>query len=167
LGISPDLVRLGLESFTPYDKRFNLEEVGGIVLVDDSYNANPASMAAALRTLAEIGEECRSMAVLGDMLELGPGSEEAHREIGRLAATCVDRLYLMGEMAGAMAAGAREGGLPASSVVVARSHDDILAGLRESLDQGDHVLVKGSRGMRMEVVAAGLRRMFGENGKVA
>jgi UDP-N-acetylmuramoyl-tripeptide--D-alanyl-D-alanine ligase len=170
LGLGPDPIRQGLESFTPYDKRFNVEEVGGVVLIDDSYNANPASMEAALRTLAEIREECRATAVLGDMLELGPGSEEAHRAVGMLAASCVERLYLMGEKAGTMAAGAREGGLPAESVIVAGSHDEILAGIRESVAEGDFVLVKGSRGMRMDVVSAGVRRLFGhqeKKGKVA
>jgi UDP-N-acetylmuramoyl-tripeptide--D-alanyl-D-alanine ligase len=170
LGLAPDLIRTGLEAFTPYDKRFNLEEVAGIVLIDDSYNANPASVEAALRTVAEISEECRSIAVLGDMLELGPGSEEAHRTVGMLAASCVERLYLMGAMAGAMAAGAREGGLPADSVIVAQNHDEILADLRGSIAPGDYVLVKGSRGMQMEVVAAGIRRLVGPSdwkGKVA
>jgi UDP-N-acetylmuramoyl-tripeptide--D-alanyl-D-alanine ligase len=170
LGLGPDAIREGLESFTPYDKRFNLEEVGGIVLIDDSYNANPASVTAALRTVAEIREECRSTAVLGDMLELGPGAEKAHHAVGVLAASCVDRLYLMGEMAGAMAAGAREAGLPAAAIVIAQSHDEILAGLRESIAEGDFVLVKGSRGMRMDIVAAGVRSMFDHDdgkGKVA
>lgn len=158
LGLGPDAVRKGLEAFTPYEKRFNLEEVGGIVLIDDSYNANPASMEAALSTVAWIGEESRVIAVLGDMLELGPESEKAHRAIGSLAASCVERLYLVGNMAGAMAAGAIAGGLPDAAVIVAGSHDEILADLMRTLDRGDFVLVKGSRGMRMEVVAEGLRR---------
>ncbi len=68
LGLGPNAIRQGLEAFTPYDKRFNLEEVGGIVLIDDSYNANPASVEASLRTVAAMKEECRAVAVLGDML---------------------------------------------------------------------------------------------------
>ena len=160
LGLGPDAIGAGLAEFTPYEKRFNLEEVGGIVLIDDSYNANPASMEAALRTVAGLREECRAVAVLGDMLELGPGSDQAHRAIGKLAASCVERLYLLGDMAGTMADGAREGGLKADGVIVAHSHDEILADLRENLGKGDYVLVKGSRGMRMEVVAEGVRRAF-------
>ncbi|HLO25720.1 MAG TPA: UDP-N-acetylmuramoyl-tripeptide--D-alanyl-D-alanine ligase [Geobacteraceae bacterium] len=167
LGLGPDAIRQGLEMFTPYEKRFNLEEVGGIVLIDDSYNANPASMEAALRTVAGIREECRAVAVLGDMLELGPGSEQAHRAIGSLAASCVERLYLLGDMAGAVAMGAIEGGLPASAVIVAGSHEEIAADLQENLIEGDVVLVKGSRGMRMEVVAEGLRRRVRECAKGA
>ena len=160
LGVSAELIREGLEEFTPFDKRFHLEVVGGIVLVDDSYNANPASMAAALVTLREIREECRSIAVLGDMLELGKGSETAHREVGLLAATCVDRLYVMGEMAEVVAAGAVDGGLNSENIVLARSHEEIVADLRRRLVKGDNILVKGSRGMRMEIVAEAVRHGF-------
>jgi UDP-N-acetylmuramoyl-tripeptide--D-alanyl-D-alanine ligase len=170
LGVEPWQIGEGLEQFSPYDKRFNLEEVDGIILIDDSYNANPASVRAALVTLAEISEECRAMAVLGDMLELGEGSAAAHREVGELAASCVERLYLLGEMAGEVAAGARAGGLPADAVVVARDHDEILADLRRTISAGDLVLVKGSRGLRMETVAEGIRREFAgarEKGGVA
>ena len=158
LGVEPELIRSGLEEFTPYDKRFNLEEVGGLVLVDDSYNANPASMAAALVTLREIREESRAIAVLGDMLELGAGSEAAHREVGLLAATCVERLYVMGAMAEVVAAGAVDGGLSPESIFVAQSHADIIADLRRRTARGDNILVKGSRGMRMDIVADAIRQ---------
>jgi UDP-N-acetylmuramoyl-tripeptide--D-alanyl-D-alanine ligase len=160
LGVAPNAIRSGLEEFTPYDKRFKLEELDGIVLIDDSYNANPASMRAALVTLRDIREECRAVAVLGDMLELGKGAEEAHREVGKLAASCVERLYAMGEMADAVADGAREGGLPKGAVTVAASHEEILADLRMTLNAGDFLLVKGSRGMAMETIAEGIRRAF-------
>jgi UDP-N-acetylmuramoyl-tripeptide--D-alanyl-D-alanine ligase len=100
------------------------------------------------------------VAVLGDMLELGAGAREAHVELGTLAASCVERLYLMGELAEAVATGARAGGLPADAVIVARDHAEILADLRHTVDAGDFILVKGSRGMRMEIVAEGIRRGF-------
>jgi UDP-N-acetylmuramoyl-tripeptide--D-alanyl-D-alanine ligase len=160
LDVPSELIQRGLEQFTPYDKRFKLEELGGIVLIDDSYNANPASMRAALRTLGDFREECRAIAVLGDMLELGESAGEAHREVGRLAANCVERLYLMGQMAGEMAAGAREGGLSPGAVIVAGGHEEILADLQTTLAPGDFVLVKGSRGMEMERVAEGIRQHF-------
>jgi UDP-N-acetylmuramoyl-tripeptide--D-alanyl-D-alanine ligase len=163
LGVAPDAIRTGLEIFTQYDKRFKLEELDGIVLIDDSYNANPASMRAALVTLRDIREECRALAVLGDMLELGVGAEEAHREVGKLAASCVERLYAMGELAEAVAQGAREGGLPKSAVIVAASHEEILADLRMTLNVGDFILVKGSRSMAMETIAEGIRRAFADS----
>jgi UDP-N-acetylmuramoyl-tripeptide--D-alanyl-D-alanine ligase len=160
LGVTANAIRTGLENFTPYDKRFRLEELDGIVLIDDSYNANPASMQAALVTLRDIREECRALAVLGDMLELGAGAKEAHREVGRMAASCVERLYAMGEMAESVADGAREGGLPESAVIVAANHEEVLADLRMTLNVGDFILVKGSRSMAMETIAEGIRRDF-------
>jgi UDP-N-acetylmuramoyl-tripeptide--D-alanyl-D-alanine ligase len=162
LGVQPGLIGKGLEQFTSYAKRFHLEELGGIVLIDDSYNANPASMRAALVTLREIREECRAIAVLGDMLELGSGSGEAHLELGRLAASCVERLYVMGEMAEMVAQGARQGGLPHGQVLVAAGHEEILAELRMAVAAGDFILVKGSRGMAMDTIAEGIRRDFAE-----
>jgi UDP-N-acetylmuramoyl-tripeptide--D-alanyl-D-alanine ligase len=164
LGVEPELIRSGLEEFAPYDRRFNLEEVGGFVLVDDSYNANPASMAAALVTMRDIREECRAIAVLGDMLELGAGAAAAHREVGLLAAACVDRIYVMGEMAEKVASGAVEGGLSADSVIVAQNHEEIIADLRRRAVGGDTILVKGSRGMRMEIVAEAVRHGFARSG---
>jgi len=160
LEIEPELIGKGLDQFIPYDKRFKLEELDGIVLIDDSYNANPASMRAALETLREIREECRSIAVLGDMLELGVIAQEAHLELGRHAALCVERLYLLGAMANTVAYGAREGGLPEGNVIVAENHEDILADLLMTLAHGDFILVKGSRGMEMDKIAEGIRREF-------
>jgi len=157
LGIDASEIRCGLESFEPVEKRFRLEELGDVTLVDDSYNANPGSMAAALVTLSDIRGSGRALAVLGDMLELGAGAMEAHHEVGRLAATCVCRLYLLGRFAETVKAGALEGGLPDENIVVAEDHEQILADLRGSLQAGDTILVKGSRGSRMEKVSEGLR----------
>ncbi|MBI1921217.1 MAG: UDP-N-acetylmuramoyl-tripeptide--D-alanyl-D-alanine ligase [Geobacter sp.] len=164
VGAGIDAVRAGLESFRPYDKRFQVEELDDLVLIDDSYNANPASMRAALTTLRTLKEECRGIAVLGDMLELGPGSAAAHRELGRLAAECVERLYLFGDMAADVAAGAKVAGLPRGQILVASSHREIVEDLEKSRLPGDCVLVKGSRGMRMETVAIALRERYSKVG---
>jgi len=164
LGVEPDLIRAGLEGFAPYARRFSLEDIAGVVLIDDSYNANPASMAAALTTLRDIREECRAIAVLGDMLELGSISPEAHRELGLLAASCVDRLYLLGEMATIVADGAIAGGLAPDRISMAQSHGEIIADLHSRLGKGDYILIKGSRGMHMEVVAEAVRRGFAPAG---
>jgi UDP-N-acetylmuramoyl-tripeptide--D-alanyl-D-alanine ligase len=157
LGVSPEVILEGLEAFTPYDKRFRLEETHGVVLIDDSYNANPASMAAALMTLHDLKGGGRAIAVLGDMLELGLEAERAHLDVGRLAAACVDRLYLTGEMATIVAAGAADAGLAEEDIVVATGHDELIASLSRSLRHDDVILVKGSRGMRMEIVAEAIR----------
>ena len=157
LGVGVDEIRTGLESFSPVEKRFSPEDLNGILLIDDSYNANPASMRAALTTVAGLKGSGRGIAVLGDMFELGEMSAAAHEEIGRLAAQCVERLYLLGDMAENVARGALSGGLPGASVVCARTHDEILDDLTGILRPGDCILIKGSRGMRMEKVAEGLR----------
>ncbi|GFO59744.1 UDP-N-acetylmuramoyl-tripeptide--D-alanyl-D-alanine ligase [Geomonas silvestris] len=161
LGIPGEVIKQGLEDFTPYDKRFQLEEHAGVVLVDDSYNANPASMNAALTTLKEICDAGRAVAVLGDMLELGLGTEEAHRELGKQAAANVERLYLLGDLATLVAAGALEAGMTSDQVLVAQSHEEIARDLLAWLQPGDCVMVKGSRGMRMERVAQAVRDALG------
>ncbi len=159
-GIPLDDIVTGLSAFTPYDKRFKLEDLGVVVLIDDSYNANPASVGAALLTLRELKGVKRGIAVLGDMLELGGESEAAHKDVGHLAGTCVDRLYLYGEMARTSAAAALEAGMPADEVVIADSREEIVADIiRDHLD-GDYIMVKGSRGMRMDLVASALRENF-------
>jgi UDP-N-acetylmuramoyl-tripeptide--D-alanyl-D-alanine ligase len=157
LGMDSGQIRTGLEAFSPFDKRFSLEEIGGIVLIDDSYNANPGSMKAALMTLRDIKEECRAIAVLGDMLELGDSSVAAHEETGRLAASCVERLFVIGEMSDAVAGGAIKGGLAPEAIFRAGEHSELLNLLLNTIEDGDYILVKGSRGMKMETVAEGIR----------
>ncbi|GAM09516.1 UDP-N-acetylmuramoyl-tripeptide--D-alanyl-D-alanine ligase [Geobacter sp. OR-1] len=157
VGITPDEIAAGLERFDPVEKRFRLEKLGEVTLIDDSYNANPGSMAAGLVTLSELKGDGRAIAVLGDMLELGSGAMDAHRGVGRLAATCACRLYLMGRFAETVKAGALDGGMPEEAIVVADDHEQLLVDLRGTLQPGDCVLVKGSRGMRMETIAEGIR----------
>jgi len=159
-GIPLEVIAAGLSAFTPYDKRFTLEDLGVVVLIDDSYNANPASVGAALLTLRELKGDKRGIAVIGDMLELGSECEPAHRDVGSLAGTCVDRLYLYGEMAGTVAAAAQEAGLPADEIIVADSREEIVADIIKDHLDGDYIMVKGSRGMRMDLVAAALRENF-------
>ena len=115
------------------------------MLIDDSYNANPASVHAALKVLAEAGG--RKILVLGDMGELGPSAERLHSEIGAEARQLgVDKLLALGELT---ARTAREFGKGARHF---ERVEDLLAALDKELAQGDTVLVKGSRFMRMERV---------------
>jgi len=160
LGLSLEAIVSGLTAFTPYDKRFKLEELGSIVLIDDSYNSNPASTGAALLTVQGLKGDKRAIAVLGDMLELGEESLTTHRDVGHLAASCVDRLYLFGAMGQTVAEAALEAGMPENEVVCAASHDEILRDIVKDHLDGDYILVKGSRGMRMDIVSAGLRDIF-------
>ncbi len=151
----------GLEAFTPYQGRFRIERLGGITLIDDSYNANPASTKAALETLHQIAAEGHRIAVLGDMLELGERESEAHRCVGAVAGRNVDRLYLLGElMTQHTAEGAVLAEMPADAVICCASHGEIAGHLHQTLADGDVILIKGSRGMTMEKVAAELRSMI-------
>lgn len=162
LGVPGETIARGLEAFRPVRGRMELIELeNGIVLLEDSYNANPLSMRAALTALDELGGVGRRIAVLGDMLELGLAAAELHREIGAAAAQLADRLLLLGSMAAETAAGARLAGMAAERVQVASSHEEAVMLLRQMLRPGDRVLVKGSRGMRMEKVSAALRETGG------
>ncbi|MEV4534935.1 UDP-N-acetylmuramoyl-tripeptide--D-alanyl-D-alanine ligase [Asanoa sp. NPDC049518] len=139
------------------------ERPDGSTVIDDSYNANPASMAAALRALATIGEGRRTVAVLGYMAELGEFERSGHEEVGRLAAELgVDRLVVVGEAAGPIHDGATaHPGWEGRSEVVDDQAAAIEA-LRADLRPGDVVLVKGSRYRTWDVVDS-LR----ENGSTA
>ncbi len=154
-------ITAGLEAFTPYKGRFQVEQMGGITLIDDSYNANPASTKAALDTLAQIAPEGHRIAVLGDMLELGEYEAEAHRGVGAVAGRNTDRLYLMGDL---MAKYATEGALladmPAESVILCAGHTEVAELLHQSITEGDVILFKGSRGMAMEKAAIELKRLM-------
>jgi UDP-N-acetylmuramoyl-tripeptide--D-alanyl-D-alanine ligase len=154
-GATLENVALGLAGHRPVAGRLERRTLPcGAVLIDDSYNANPQSMEVALRMLASRPAGGRRIAVLGDMGELGPTSDKAHREAGLLAAQLgIDWLIALGRQAERVVAGAREAGMAASRTQVATSHEDAAERLRGGLHAGDWVLVKGSRSMRMERVA--------------
>ena len=131
----------------------------GLVVVNDAYNANPASMTAAIDALVQIGTHRpgRTVAVLGEMLELGPEAAEAHRDVGRYAAEAgVGLLVVVGEGATGLADGARAVPTWRGEVVLTAGRDDALSWVRENVAADDVVLVKASRGAALEVVADGL-----------
>jgi UDP-N-acetylmuramoyl-tripeptide--D-alanyl-D-alanine ligase len=142
----------GLARHRPVEGRLERRELpGGVVLIDDSYNANPQSMEVALRLLA--GCAGRRIAVLGDMGELGEVAAKAHEEAGRLAASLgIDFLVAAGSQAERVAAGAREGGMDPARIATAPDADAAAAPVRALLESGTTVLLKGSRAMRMERV---------------
>ncbi len=151
----------GLKSAQSTAGRFQvLYNRDGTGIIDDSYNANPSSVRAALRLLSELGG-AKTVAVLGDMLELGPGAREAHLSCGRYAAECgIGHLITVGELSRGFAEGARSEGL---SAYCCDTHREALEELAKMpLNKDWFVLVKGSRGMRMETVARGLTGAEGE-----
>ncbi len=145
-----------LATLRPAPGRLNpLPGENGSLLLDDTYNASPAAVRAALDTLAEL-PATRRIAVLGDMLELGPTEAELHREAGRRASGVVDLLITKGDRARWIAEGAAAGGLPPDRIAVVYTAHDALARLCGQLAPGDVVLLKGSAGARMEEIVAGL-----------
>jgi UDP-N-acetylmuramoyl-tripeptide--D-alanyl-D-alanine ligase len=133
-----------------------VDGINGSRIVDDSYNANPESVVAALNLLRELPGQ-RKIAVLGDMLELGSEEEPSHRWVGQRAAATVDVLITYGPRSSVIATEAKHAGLDSNSVREASSHDEIVEVLRRELQPGDDVLVKGSLAMGMSAVVRGIR----------
>jgi UDP-N-acetylmuramoyl-tripeptide--D-alanyl-D-alanine ligase len=158
LGLAPEETAAALSEFSPVMRRSQVLTLpSGVHLLNDCYNANPGSMAMALKTLAELRDAGRTAAALGDMLELGESSLECHRELGRQAAlTGLDLLVVYGNFRQEVAAGAREAGLGPERIVLVETHGAGAGALKEFLKPGDWLLVKGSRAMRMEQVIEAL-----------
>ena len=158
LGLNAKEIKTGLEYFKPVQGRMNILKTSrGINIIDDTYNANPDSMAAAIITLKSLKRNKRGVVVAGDMLELGKHAESMHKKIGSLAARSgMARLYVTGGFAKVVAAGARDENMNSRDVVVG-TKKEILEDLTEWLGPDDWVLVKGSRAMGMETIVEGIK----------
>ncbi len=158
LGCDVSAMVAALDQVEPVGDRSRVLHFGPHLVIADCYNANPGSMSAALHALAAVrSRRCGPLiAVLGDMLELGPAGPELHAELGTLAATLrLDAVFTFGALAKHTAAAAQAGGIAAWHA--SDNMDDIIAAVRSRLgrDPGA-VLVKGSRGMRMERIVEAL-----------
>lgn len=155
-GLTMDEIAAGFRKIRLPAMRMQSFEIEGVRWINDAYNANPDSMRAALRTLASRPCRGRRVAVLGDMLELGAESERLHRVVGAEAARLqLDLLITVGPQAGFMAEEALAGGMVADAVVVCGDATQAMAVLRNRFQPGDCVLLKGSRGMKMESLLPG------------
>lgn len=154
LGMNLVDIAEALSEFRPPKGRMNL--IHGIKhtnIIDDSYNASPQSTLAALKVLGSLVSEGKKIAILGDMLELGPMTEHGHREVGREAAKVCNVLVTVGEAARFIADEARKSGMPRNQVFEFWRGDGERAARfvqDKILKQGDLVLIKGSQGMRLE-----------------
>ena len=150
-GLSVEECAAGLVAAPLTKARSQITDIGGVQFLDDSYNANPDSMKAALRTLVELDADGKRIAVLGEMRELGDQSERGHREVGETAAALkVDQLIAIGDVAAAIADAARQAGLRKTTIVKSTSEAAEL--LSEIAAPGDLILIKGSRAARTEEV---------------
>jgi len=150
-GLSLEDCAAGLAAAPLTKARLQIKRIRGVQFIDDSYNANPESMKAALHTLVELDADGKRIAVLGEMRELGKESARGHREVGETAAELgVDQLIAIGDMAAVIAEAARNAGLQNTSI--ARSTSEAAELLGEIAASGDLVLVKGSRAARTERV---------------
>lgn len=149
LGIDPDAIRAGLATLTPVKGRLCPRRCGSAGVIDDTYNANPESIAAAIQVLA--GLSGRRWLVLGDLGELGPQAKALHREIGDVARSAgVERLLSVGTLSAAATAAFGAGARHFAD------QDTLVGALRSELGADDRVLVKGSRSARMEYVVEAL-----------
>ena len=150
-GLSIEECAAGLATAPLTKARLQIKEIGGVLFLDDSYNANPDSMKAALRTLVELDADGKRIAVLGEMRELGDESERGHREVGETAAALkIDQLITIGNTAAAIADAARRAGLRKTAILSSTSEAAEL--LNEIAAPGDLILIKGSRVARTEEV---------------
>ncbi len=159
-GVEIEEIKAALEvDFRAAPGRMNvLRTHAGINIIDDSYNANLESMRGALKALESMREGGRSAFVAGDMFELGEHAPALHEKLGRLAADSkISRLYAVGDNAPKVAEGASAAGMSPGRIFVGEK-EEIIEDLKGWLRPGDWVLVKGSRGMRMERIIEDLKR---------
>lgn len=153
-GLTWDEILNGLTTAYTQLRLVAVRSASGALLLDDTYNASPESMLAALNLLEEMGG--RRIAVLGDMLELGPYEREGHELVGRRAAEVVSILITLGPRARMIANAARRGGLKPDRILEVEQPADATAWLEANLTSNDTVLLKGSHGLRMDRIVSAL-----------
>jgi UDP-N-acetylmuramoyl-tripeptide--D-alanyl-D-alanine ligase len=158
MGLTAAEIARGLTAVSLTGMRLEMIEAGGLKIINDAYNANPASTKAALQVLVEQAGDRRAVAVLGDMLELGQRAAQGHREVGETTAGLgLDYLVAVGGLAAGAADGALAAGMPGDRVFRCEDNAGAVEILDKLLEDGDVVLVKGSRGMRMEQIVQHLK----------
>jgi len=158
LGITDENIQKGLIRYSSEKMRLNIMEYGNVKVINDTYNAAPSSVMAALSVLREISGERRSIAVLGDMLELGEYACEAHKSVGvRVAHENICYLVAIGELARDYVTGATEAGMDKSRTVHFSDPEKAVDFLKELIKPDDVILFKGSRGMQLDRI---IERIF-------
>jgi UDP-N-acetylmuramoyl-tripeptide--D-alanyl-D-alanine ligase len=152
-GIPVDDIIEGIADFSSTKMRLDITSHNGIKIINDTYNASPQSMEAAINVLKDVSGSKRTIAVLGDMLEMGKFGYKAHNSIGKFAVSKgIDYIISVGENARGIVQGALEAGAKASGVLSFNDNAEAGRFLKDFVQNGDVVLVKGSRGMKMEEI---------------
>ncbi len=160
--IATDKVKTSLESFRPEGFRMATEVINGVTIINDTYNANPTSMAAALETMSNLDVMGKRIALLGDMLELGDDAHKYHSDLGaRIAASKCDLAIVTGEFSSVVRSAAIAAGMTKESIEIVNDQADIVTRLADSLRPGDLLLVKASRALQLEKVVESLRSLVG------
>ena len=158
-GLSDREIARGLADFQPVPRRCQITKIGGATIIDDTYNASPLAMEAALELLRDFDAPGRRLVVCGDMRELGEASEQLHRNLGDQVVTLcgADMLVACGEHADEVVAGAQAAGMPKSRTTAVRKTEDLFSLCQQALQPGDVMLVKGSRALAMERLVQALQ----------
>ncbi|MFW6268449.1 MAG: UDP-N-acetylmuramoyl-tripeptide--D-alanyl-D-alanine ligase [Bacillota bacterium] len=148
--ISWDKIKIGLNNLNLSSLRLDIRELKELTIINDTYNANPLSMRAGINVLKDIAKK-RKIAVLGDMLELGPEEEQAHYELGKLIVNKnIDILITVGVLSKIIASGAKDNGFEKNNIYQCQSNKEVADILQTITQKGDTILLKGSRKMKME-----------------
>jgi UDP-N-acetylmuramoyl-tripeptide--D-alanyl-D-alanine ligase len=149
------------ESSSPRMRGEVVRLANGVTLVDDSYNSNPRALIEMVKTISANRDAQRRLVVAGEMLELGATGPSLHREAGRqMAALGVDFLIGVRGLAAEIVAGAREAGMANDATIFCQTPDEAADVLQREADAGDLILVKGSRGVRTEIVVERLKKQW-------
>ena len=156
-GLSKEEIQSGLNHFKPSKMRMDIIHHGGLTIINDAYNANPDSMKAALEVLKNSGNN-RKIAILGDMLEMGEWLKTAHLEIGKYVKQLnIDLLIAIGQAAQYYVEGSIEHGMEKNQALYVKNNKEAIDLLKSILNKGDIILIKGSRGMKLEDIVSFLQ----------
>jgi UDP-N-acetylmuramoyl-tripeptide--D-alanyl-D-alanine ligase len=158
-GVDIGVIKSSLEAYHPMSMRMQRLIIDGITVINDTYNSNPTSMKMAVDFLKELESDGKKILVVGDMLELGDQSDELHESIGKYIAesNIVETLITVGKKASIIAESAIKSGISKDIVIVCEDNSEASNHLRQLLKSGDIVLIKGSRGMKMEGIVKSLQ----------
>ena len=159
-GLEYNAILPGIENFKPASMRLEIVKIKDLVIVNDTYNANPQSMAAALEIFSRIPTSGRKIAILGDMLELGKSSQSLHYNLGMDAARTVDIIIAIGKFSQAVIEGAIAAGINPNYVSAYDNNQIAITKLVDFINPKDTILIKGSRAMRLEEIVQGIKTYY-------